>query len=55
LSSYIGPYTEEALSRNTEVIGKLLYTKFIFPFEVVSIVLLVALVGAIVLIKKEKG
>ncbi len=55
LSSYIGPYTEEVLSKNTEVIGRLLYTKFIFPFEVVSVVLLVALVGAIVLIKKEKG
>ncbi len=51
----LGIYTEAVLVDNTEVIGKLLYTKFIFPFEVVSILLLVALVGAIVLVKREKG
>jgi NADH-quinone oxidoreductase subunit J len=50
----LGIYTEAVLADNTEVIGKLLYTKFIFPFEVVSILLLVALVGAIVLVKGEK-
>ena len=50
----LGIYTEAVLADNTQVIGKLLYTKFIFPFEVVSILLLVALVGAIVLVKREK-
>lgn len=50
----LGPYTEARLADNTEVIGRLLYTKYIFPFEVVSILLLVALIGAVVLVMKEK-
>lgn len=37
-----------------EGIGKFLYTKYIFPFEIVSVLLLVALVGAIVLVMKDK-
>ncbi len=37
-----------------EGIGKFLYTKYIFPFELVSVLLLVALVGAIVLVMKDK-
>jgi len=51
----LGKYTEEVLTKNTEVVGKSLYTQFIFPFEVVSLLLLIALVGAIVLVMKEKG
>ncbi|MBI1913069.1 MAG: NADH-quinone oxidoreductase subunit J [Deltaproteobacteria bacterium] len=50
----LGKFTEEALSKNTEVIGKSLFTQYIFPFEVVSLLLLIALVGAIVLVLKEK-
>jgi NADH-quinone oxidoreductase subunit J len=42
------------LEKNTEVIGKLLYTKYVFPFEVVSVLLLVALIGAISLVMREK-
>lgn len=38
---------------NTERIGLLLYTDFLIPFEVASILLLVAMVGAIVLARKE--
>jgi NADH-quinone oxidoreductase subunit J len=49
-----GPYPETALARNTEVLGKLLYTKYLFPFEIVSILLLVALIGAIVLVMRER-
>ncbi len=49
-----GPYTEAVLEKNTEVIGKLLYTKYIYPFEIVSLVLLVALIGAVVLVIKDK-
>ncbi|MEX2104842.1 MAG: NADH-quinone oxidoreductase subunit J, partial [Bacilli bacterium] len=39
--------------KNTEQIGLLLYSKYIIPFELVSVLLLVALVGAIVISKKE--
>ncbi len=49
-----GPFTEEKLLKNTEVIGKALFTKYIFPFEVVSLLLLVALIGAVVLVMKER-
>jgi len=49
-----GNFDESVLAKNTEVLGKLLYTKYIFPFEVVSILLLVALVGSIVLVLRKK-
>lgn len=39
--------------RNTEQIGEALYSRFVIPFEVTSVVLLVALIGAIVLAKKD--
>ena len=38
---------------NTERLGLLLYTDFLIPFEVASVLLLVAMVGAIVLARKE--
>ncbi|WP_071393301.1 NADH-quinone oxidoreductase subunit J [Bacillus tuaregi] len=39
---------------NTEQIGVALYSKYIIPFELTSIVLLVALIGAIMLAKRDK-
>jgi NADH-quinone oxidoreductase subunit J len=41
------------LSGNTQLIGKALYTQYALPFEVTSILLLVAIVGAIIMAKKE--
>ena len=41
------------LSGNTQLIGKVLYTQYALPFEVTSVLLLVAIVGAIVMAKKE--
>jgi len=49
------PFTEAALAHNTEIIGKALYTRYIYPFEVVSILLLIALVGAVVLVLRNKA
>ncbi len=34
-------------------IGKVLYTEYLLPFEVVSLILLVAIIGAVVLAKKK--
>lgn len=50
-----GAFSTEVISRETHVvaIGKVLYTEFLFPFEVASLVLLVAIIGAIVLAKKR--
>lgn len=38
---------------NTEQIGIALYSKYIIPFELTSVVLLVALIGAIILAKND--
>ena len=38
---------------NTLAIGEILYSTYLFPFEVASLVLLVAMIGAIVLAKRE--
>lgn len=38
---------------NTMEIGKLLFTNYVVPFELVSVLLTVAFIGAIVLAKKE--
>ncbi|MFZ6016790.1 MAG: NADH-quinone oxidoreductase subunit J [Nitrospirota bacterium] len=50
-----GNYTVDIIKKetHTQVLGKLLYTDFLFPFEVASLILLVAIVGAIVLAKKR--
>ena len=38
---------------NTEIVGMLMYTDYLIPFEVASMLLLVAMIGAILLAKKE--
>jgi len=40
---------------NTQAIGMLLYTRYLFPFEITSIVLLVAMVGVIVIARGRRG
>jgi NADH-quinone oxidoreductase subunit J len=49
-----GASTSSALAvHNTEQIGWALYTDYLIPFEVASMLLLVAMVGAIVFAKRE--
>ena len=43
----------ESQTYNTESVGALLYSTYLLPFEVASILLLVAMVGAVVLTKKR--
>ena len=45
-------YSDLAMN-NVERIGMLLYTDYLIPFEVASMLLLVAMVGAIILAKRE--
>ncbi len=54
--NYKGTYTIEAIKAetNTKAIGKILYTEYLLPFEIASLILLIAIVGAIVMAKKEK-
>lgn len=40
--------------RNTEIIGMKLLGDYILPFELISVLLLVALIGAIVIAKRDK-
>jgi NADH-quinone oxidoreductase subunit J len=41
-----------AVVGNTETVGRALYTTYLFPFEVASLILLVAMIGAILMAKK---
>jgi NADH-quinone oxidoreductase subunit J len=45
--------TRDRENRNSEAVAMALYTKYLVPFEVVSLFLLVAMVGAIVIGKRE--
>jgi NADH-quinone oxidoreductase subunit J len=45
----------EFAKQNVQLIGHLLLTKYLLPFEVVSVVLLAAMVGALVLARSEPG
>jgi len=47
-----GPAVASSFGR-TQTVGRLLFTDFLFPFEITSIILLVAMVGAMVLAKKR--
>jgi NADH-quinone oxidoreductase subunit J len=38
---------------NSELVGTALYTSYLLPFEIASILLLVAIVGAVVLAKRR--
>ena len=50
-----GKYTIEFIQKetHTKALGHLLYTDFLFPFEIASLILLVAIIGAIVLAKRK--
>lgn len=47
------PFLEINFTKNVQRIGYLLLTQFLLPFELLSIVLLVALIGAIVIARRE--
>ena len=53
-SSSFTKLSDKALSNGTvETIGQELFTKYLFPFEAVSLLLLSAVVGAVLLAKKK--
>jgi len=35
------------------MVGRLLFSQFLFPFEITSVILLIAIIGALVLAKKH--
>jgi NADH-quinone oxidoreductase subunit J len=53
----LGPGLAEGLevsSRNAEAVSRGLFAQYLLPFEILSVILLVALVGAVVLAKSER-
>jgi len=52
----LGEFSPERIARvgDVKTVAGLLFTKFLFPFEVASILLLVGIIGAVILSKKER-
>ena len=49
----VSTVASEQLGSPTDL-GRLLFTKYLYPFEITSILIIAALVGAIVLVKKKE-
>jgi NADH-quinone oxidoreductase subunit J len=52
-ASPVAPGAAMPVAGNTEQVGWMLYTSYLIPFEIASMLLLVAMIGAIVLAKRE--
>jgi NADH-quinone oxidoreductase subunit J len=53
-----GEFTPEAIAAaggNVKVLGQVLFTQMLLPFEIAALVLLAGMVGAVVLAQKEKA
>jgi NADH-quinone oxidoreductase subunit J len=48
------PVSTEKLQAGPVSLGRLLFTKYLYPFEITSILIIAALVGAIVLAKRKE-
>ncbi|MDH5468634.1 MAG: NADH-quinone oxidoreductase subunit J [Candidatus Aminicenantes bacterium] len=48
------PISTEKLEAGPVSLGRLLFTKYLYPFEITSILIIAALVGAIVLVKRKE-
>ena len=55
LSGARGNFTKEVINRvgHTELIGRSMFTDFLLPFEITSLLLLVAIIGAVILSKRK--
>ncbi|MDH5406361.1 MAG: NADH-quinone oxidoreductase subunit J [Candidatus Aminicenantes bacterium] len=51
-----GPYTAEAVRNigNTQAFASVLFTDYLYPFEIISVLLLAGIIGAVVLAKKKR-
>jgi len=48
----VGSYTPDKVSANVKAVGEMLFTQYLFPFEIVSVLLAAAIIGAVILSKK---
>ena len=54
----VGPYTLEAVEKaggNTKVISEIMFNKYIFPFELTSVLLLAVAIGIVAIAMRKKG
>ena len=51
-----GPYTAEAVRHigNTQAFASVLFTDYLYPFEIISVLLLAGIIGAVVLTKRKR-
>jgi NADH-quinone oxidoreductase subunit J len=49
----MGSYTPDKVSASVKAVGLALFTQYLFPFEIVSVLLVAAMVGAVILSKKR--
>ncbi len=54
LESFPAPEPRPAEYSNTEALGNVLYTSYVYPFEIAAVILLVAIVAAIVLTMRRR-
>lgn len=47
------PVVPQPEAENTQRVGQMLYSNYMFPFEIASLLLLVAIIGAVVMAKKR--
>ena len=50
-----GAKVAPASEPNIDALGEMLYSRFLFPFEIAGLILLVAMIGAIVLTHRRRG
>lgn len=53
LVAHWGPQVKEGLTETAAAIGEALLSRYVLPFEVASVLLLAAMLGAIVLVREE--
>ena len=51
----VQPQAVEYAAGNTQMLGRALFSTYVWPFEVVSVLLVVAIIGAVVLTRKRDG
>ena len=49
----LGSYNPEKVSADVKAVGEVLFTQYLFPFEIISILIVVAIIGAVILSKKR--
>ena len=54
IGNVVQPDTSVNTITSLRALGEALFTQYLLPFEATSILLLVAMIGAIVLVRKEK-